>query len=77
MLCCGVLCCQDAGGTDRPLPPALLPLLTYLCPNELELQVLSGGSPTGTQEEVGRVTRRASVAWVACANMSPAVQQHT
>lgn len=56
--CCAVLCCQDAGGTDRPLPPALLPLLTYLCPNELELQALTGSSPTGTHEEVGGVTRR-------------------
>lgn len=55
VLCCGVLCCQDAGGTDRPLPPALLPLLTYLCPNELELQALSGGSATGTHKEVRRV----------------------
>jgi pyridoxal/pyridoxine/pyridoxamine kinase len=44
---------QDAGGTDRALPLALLPLLSYLCPNELELQALTG-KPTDTQEQVSR-----------------------
>jgi pyridoxal/pyridoxine/pyridoxamine kinase len=46
-------CCQDAGGTDQPLDPALLPFVSYLCPNELELQALTG-SNTQTQEEVGQ-----------------------
>jgi hypothetical protein len=53
--CCTVLCCavlrQDAGGTDRPLPSELLALLSYLCPNELELQAQTG-KPTDTQEQV-------------------------
>lgn len=50
MICCAVLL-QDAGGTDRPLPQALLPSLSYLCPNELELQALTG-KPTDTEQQV-------------------------
>jgi hypothetical protein len=52
MLCHAVLCCQqDAGGSDQPLPPALLHLVSYLCPNELELAALTGSS-TDTLEQV-------------------------
>lgn len=52
-----LVCCQDAGGTDQPLDPALLPLVNYLCPNELELQALTGSS-THTQAEVSLYSRR-------------------
>lgn len=50
IVCCGFWC-QDAGGADRRLPPALAPLVTYLCPNELELQALTG-QPTRTHKQV-------------------------
>lgn len=53
---CVVAWCQDAGGTDRPLDPSLLQLVTYLCPNELELQALTGSS-TQTHAEVTVLTR--------------------
>jgi pyridoxal/pyridoxine/pyridoxamine kinase len=42
---------QDAGGSDGPLPPELLRLVSYLCPNELELAALTGSS-TETLEQV-------------------------
>jgi hypothetical protein len=45
-------CLQDAGGEDRPIANALLKLLDYICPNEFELARLTGGLPTGTEEEV-------------------------
>ncbi|WIA31306.1 hypothetical protein OEZ86_002208 [Tetradesmus obliquus] len=47
----GVLVIQDVGGEERPLPAALLPLLSYLAPNQPELQALTG-MPTDTQEQV-------------------------
>lgn len=43
---------QDAGGSDSPLPADLLPLISYLAPNELELQALTG-MPTDTHDQVG------------------------
>jgi sugar/nucleoside kinase (ribokinase family) len=50
--CCAGAPHQDVGGEERPLPAALLPLLSYLVPNEPELQQLTG-MPTGTEEQVG------------------------
>mgnify|MGYP001810018689 CR=1 FL=1 len=55
---------QDVGGEDRPLPAALLPLLSYLAPNQPELQALTG-MPTDTQEQV----RMAAAAAAAAAGM--------
>lgn len=39
------------GGEDRPLPPSLLKLLDYICPNESELARLTG-LPTDSEEQV-------------------------
>jgi len=47
----GVPVLQDVGGEDRPIASELLPLLSYLLPNETELARLSG-MPTGTEAEV-------------------------
>jgi ribokinase len=49
----GVPVLLDAGGEARPLSDALLPHLTFLCPNELELQSLTGGAPTDSLGQVG------------------------
>jgi ribokinase len=38
----------DAGGEERPLSPALLAAVDFLCPNESELSRLTGGAPTHT-----------------------------
>jgi hypothetical protein len=54
-------CCQDAGGTDQLLDPFLLRFVSYLCPNELELQALTG-STTQTQGEVGKHSRSCKTA---------------
>jgi hypothetical protein len=55
-VCCGhprrTTTRQDVGGEARPLPGALLPLLTYVAPNELELQAITGGLPTDTEGQV-------------------------
>ena len=42
---------QDVGGEDRPLPPSLLPLIDYVCPNESELARLTD-LPTDSEAEV-------------------------
>lgn len=42
---------QDVGGEARPLPASLLPLLSFLCPNELELRSLTGLT-TDTEQQV-------------------------
>ncbi|KAF6255717.1 ribokinase/xylose isomerase [Scenedesmus sp. NREL 46B-D3] len=47
----GVPVIQDVGGEDRPIPAALLPLLSYLVPNEPELQRLTGMA-TATEQQV-------------------------
>lgn len=41
----------DMGGEDSPLPDELLPFLSFVCPNETELERLVG-LPTKTNEEV-------------------------
>lgn len=56
---CLSACCQDAGGTDQPLDPALLPFVNCLCPNELELQAITS-STTQTHTEVSQHTLAAT-----------------
>ncbi|KXZ45438.1 hypothetical protein GPECTOR_54g178 [Gonium pectorale] len=48
----GVPVLLDAGGEDRPVSRRLLSLVDFLAPNEQELQRLTGGMPTGRDEEV-------------------------
>ncbi|CAJ1408103.1 unnamed protein product [Effrenium voratum] len=47
----GVPVIQDVGGEERDFSDAHLKRLTYICPNETELERLTG-MPTSTQEEV-------------------------
>eukprot|EP00434_Breviolum_minutum_P020863 symbB.v1.2.018403.t2/scaffold1435.1/size118962/8 len=47
----GVLVIQDVGGEDRPISSDLLAVINFLCPNEGELQRLTG-MPTSTRDEV-------------------------
>jgi ribokinase len=47
----GVPVVYDVGGADRPMPDALLKLITYICPNETELKRLTS-MPTGSRAEV-------------------------
>jgi ribokinase len=47
----GVPVLLDAGGVDAPLSPELLQHLTFISPNETELQRLTG-LPTGSQQEL-------------------------
>uniref|UniRef100_A0A7S0WT08 Ribokinase n=1 Tax=Chlamydomonas leiostraca TaxID=1034604 RepID=A0A7S0WT08_9CHLO len=47
----GILVLLDAGGSGAPISPALLAAVDAVCPNEQELQVLTG-LPTSTEEEV-------------------------
>lgn len=47
----GVAVVQDVGGEDRPFSDKLLKNLTYICPNETELERLTG-MPTATEEQV-------------------------
>ena len=42
---------QDVGGEDRPIDNGLLKMIDYLCPNESELERLTG-MPTSNEEEV-------------------------
>lgn len=46
----GVTVIQDVGGEDRPISAQLLSLIDFLCPNENELQRLTG-MPVATREE--------------------------
>ncbi|GAX73589.1 hypothetical protein CEUSTIGMA_g1040.t1 [Chlamydomonas eustigma] len=45
----GVLVLQDVGGEDRLISDKLLNLVDFLCPNESELQRMTGGMPTHTE----------------------------
>lgn len=47
----GVPVLQDMGGEDRPISDELLRLLSYISPNESELQRLTG-MPTGSEADV-------------------------
>ena len=48
----GVPVLLDVGGKDTPLDPELAPLLTICWPNETELMNITGGMPTGSEQEV-------------------------
>lgn len=43
---------SDVGGTDTDFPESLLRDSTYVCPNETELERISGGLPTTNEEEI-------------------------
>jgi len=47
----GIPVVQDVGGEDRPFSDTLLKRLTYICPNETELERLSG-QPTATEAQI-------------------------
>ena len=47
----GVPVVQDVGGEERPISAALLSKLSYLCPNETELERIAG-MPTATEEQI-------------------------
>lgn len=47
----GVPVIQDVGGEERPISDNLMRKLTYICPNETELERLSG-MPTSTEKEI-------------------------
>mmetsp|Transcript_99849 Transcript_99849/g.251842 ORF Transcript_99849/g.251842 Transcript_99849/m.251842 type:complete len:275 (-) Transcript_99849:167-991(-) len=47
----GVPVIQDVGGEERPFSDKILRRLTYICPNETELERLTG-LPTGTEEQI-------------------------
>ena len=47
----GLTVLQDAGGEDRPCSLELMKLIDFFCPNEQELQRLTG-RPTTTREDV-------------------------
>ncbi|KAL4095442.1 hypothetical protein PRIC1_008816 [Phytophthora ramorum] len=42
----------DTGGDDTPIPAELLPLLTYVCPNETELARLTKREVTNTDDAI-------------------------
>mgnify|MGYP000683756078 CR=1 FL=1 len=48
----GVPVLLDVGGKDSPLDPELAPYITICWPNETELMNISGGLPTGTDDEI-------------------------
>lgn len=53
----GVPLLLDLGGDDSPCPAALLEGLDYICPNETELQRISG-MPTSTVPEIEAAARK-------------------
>jgi len=52
----GVPVVQDVGGEERPFSDDLLRRLTYICPNETELERLTG-MPTGTEQQIVAAAR--------------------
>lgn len=53
----GVSVFMDVGGEDGPLPPALLECIDFCCPNEAELQLLTG-MPTETPQQIVDAVKR-------------------
>ncbi|KAF1315203.1 Ribokinase, partial [Globisporangium splendens] len=48
----GVPVMWDSGGEDRKIPDDVLPLITYLCPNETELARLTGKDVQSTEDAI-------------------------
>jgi len=56
----GVPVVLDVGGEERPFADSLLQRLTYICPNETELERLSG-QPTSTEAQIVAAAKKLQV----------------